>query len=110
MRLNPATPGEAAAPGAVDQADLQIVNLPPGSPNSYPARDIVDAGFLLLVRYGMIAPYHPLVVDSLRVVDATLKCDLPQGPPGSVITTMAMDSVQMGGPSTTGAWAEPGPC
>ena len=80
VRLNPAKPGEAVKPGAVDDAMLQIANQPPGSASSYPARDVVDAGFLQLVRYGILAANDPLVVDSLRVVDEILKVDTPNGP------------------------------
>lgn len=80
VRLNPAKPGDAAPPGAVDEAMLEIGNQPPGSPGSYPARDIVDPGFLQLVRYGILAADDPLVTDSLRVVDEMLKVDLPNGP------------------------------
>ncbi len=80
VRLNPAKPGEASVPGAVDRAMLYIVNQPPGAPAQYPARDVVDAGFLQLVRYGILAPDDPLVLDSLRVVDETLKVDTPDGP------------------------------
>jgi glucoamylase len=80
VRMNPARPGEAADVGQVDRAMLSIANQPPGSPSSYPARDIVDAGFLQLVRYGIIAADDPLIVDSLRVVDATLKIGTPHGP------------------------------
>jgi glucoamylase len=80
VRLNPAKPGEAAGPGQVDKAMLQIPNQPPGSPSSYPARDIIDAGFLQLVRYGITHVEDPLIVDSVRVVDATLKIDMPHGP------------------------------
>ncbi len=80
VRLNPAKPGEATRPGAVNEAQLGIGNQPPGSPASYPARDIVDAGFLQLVRYGVLAANDPLVVDTLQVVDKTLKVDTPHGP------------------------------
>jgi len=80
VRLNPAKPREAARPGEVDEAMLEIVNQPPGSPLSYPARDIVDMGFLQLVRYGVLAMNDPLVIDSLRVIDAILKVDTPCGP------------------------------
>ena len=38
------------------------------------------AGFLELVRYGVRRADDPLMVDSLKVVDAVLKRDLPQGP------------------------------
>ena len=80
VRLNPLKPGEAAKPDAVDEAMLSIVNQPPGSNPSYPARDVVDAGFLQLVRYGVFTASDPLVVDSLRVVDQILKVDTPNGP------------------------------
>ena len=80
VRLNPAQPGEVAAPGAVDTADLQLTSQPPGEPGSYPARNVVDAGFLQLVRYGILAADDPLVRESLRAVDAVLKVDTPLGP------------------------------
>ena len=80
VRLNPSTPREAAAPGAVDTAMVAIANQPPGSPAAYPARDIVDAGFLQLTRYGILKPDDPLIVDSLRVIDRALKTDMPGGP------------------------------
>jgi glucoamylase len=80
VRLNPAKPGEAPGPGAVNTAEIPLPNQPPGSPQSYPARDIADAGFLQLVRYGIMSAHDPLIVDSLRVVDATLKTETPPGP------------------------------
>ena len=79
VRLNPAKPGEVAGPGAVDQAELKMPDQPPGSPDSYPARDVVDAGFLQLVRYGIMAPDDPLILDSLEVVDQTLMKCTPSG-------------------------------
>jgi glucoamylase len=72
VRLNPVKPGEVAAPGDVDRAELQLPDQPPGAPTSYPARDVVDAGFLQLVRYGILSPRDPLIIDSLKVVDRTL--------------------------------------
>jgi glucoamylase len=80
VRLNPAKPGEATKPGAVDDAMLEIVNQPPGTASFYPACDVVDGGFLQLVRYGILAANDPVVVDSLRVVDEVLKVDTPGGP------------------------------
>ena len=59
---------------------LKIANLPSGAQNSFPAKEIVDAGFLELVRYGIRKPNDPLIVDSLKVVDAVLKVDTPMGP------------------------------
>ena len=46
----------------------------------FEAREIVDAGFLELVRYGVRRADDPLIVDSIAVVDAVLKRGLPQGP------------------------------
>lgn len=63
-----------------DRAMLMLPNQPPGVDPEIPARECVDAGFLELVRYGVREPHDPLIVDSLRVVDAVLKADLPQGP------------------------------
>ncbi len=80
VRLNPAKPGGVAAPGAVNTAELKLTSRAPGARQSYPARDIVDAGFLQLVRYGVLRPDDPLISESLRVVDAALKVDLPAGP------------------------------
>ena len=57
--------------------DVVLANQPPEGPYAYPARDIVDAGFLELVRYGVRDPHDPLIVDSLRVVDAVLKVETP---------------------------------
>jgi glucoamylase len=80
VRLNPAKQGEVASPGSVNEVELSLTSQPPGARQSYPARDIVDPGFLQLVRYGIYAPDDPLIVQSLRVVDATLKVDTPLGP------------------------------
>lgn len=59
---------------------LAIANRPPGAPWAWPAKELVDAGFLELVRYGIRQPDDPLIVDSLRVVDAVLKVETPWGP------------------------------
>ncbi len=59
---------------------LAIRNLPPGEPWEFPAKDVVDAGFLELVRYGIRKPGDPLIEDSLHVVDAALKAETPIGP------------------------------
>jgi glucoamylase len=59
---------------------LLIHNRAPGERTEFPAKEIVDAGFLELVRYGVRRPDDPIIVDSLRVVDAVLKTDTPFGP------------------------------
>lgn len=42
--------------------------------------EIVDAGFLELVRFGIKRADDPLIVKSLKVVDQLLKVDTPNGP------------------------------
>ena len=59
---------------------LTLANRPPNTQYTFPAKDIVDAGFLELVRYGIRKADDPLMVDSLHVVDAVLKVDTPFGP------------------------------
>jgi glucoamylase len=48
--------------------------------SGYNANEIVDAGFLELVRYGIRAAIDPVIVDSVKVVDAIIRKDLQQGP------------------------------
>jgi glucoamylase len=59
---------------------LVLANQRPGDRYEFPAKDIVDAGFLELVRYGIRSAHDPLIQDSLRVVDAVLKVETPFGP------------------------------
>jgi glucoamylase len=79
IRINPAV--------AIDCADedpnhgtLVLANQPPGAHFEFPAKEVVDAGFLELVRYGIRSANNPIIKDSLRVVDAVLKVDTPNGP------------------------------
>ena len=76
IRINPNTDGREDP----NTGTLTLANQPPDGPFDYPAKDIVDAGFLELVRYGVRDPHDPTVVDSLTVVDQVLKADLPPGP------------------------------
>jgi glucoamylase len=59
---------------------IHIANREPGETVDFEAREVVDAGFLELVRYGIRRPDDPLIVDSLKVVDSMLKRDTPYGP------------------------------
>src|SRR5262249_40532648 len=63
-----------------NRVSLSIPNRPPDAPLRIPAKSVVDAGFLELVRYGVLQPDDPLILDSLRVVDSMLKVDTPVGP------------------------------
>jgi glucoamylase len=74
-RIENRTPNEDPNTGT-----LVVRNRPPRSQYEFPAREIVDAGFLELVRYGIRRHDDPLIEDSLRVVDAVLKVQTPNGP------------------------------
>ena len=80
MRIRPPEKGEAYACESCGTETIRLSNRPPGSRYEFQAREIADAGFLELVRYGVRRADDPLIVDSLEVVDAVLKRDLPQGP------------------------------
>lgn len=80
MRIRPPEFGEAYYCESCGDEKLRLNNRPPGTRNTFEAREIIDAGFLELVRYGVRRADDPLIIDSLKVVDAVLKCDLPQGP------------------------------
>ncbi len=80
MRIRPPESGEAYACESCGTETIRLNNRPPGTRYEFEAREIVDAGFLELVRYGVRCASDPLIVDSLAVVDAVLKRRLPQGP------------------------------
>lgn len=80
IRITPASIHDPHPNEDPNQGMLTIANRPPGTQWQFPAKEIVDAGFLELVRYGIRRPDDRLIVDSLKVVDATLKVDTPCGP------------------------------
>jgi glucoamylase len=80
MRVRPPETGEAYACEDCGTEKIRINNRPPGTRYEFEAREIIDAGFLELVRYGVRRADGPLMIDSLKVVDAVLKRGLPQGP------------------------------
>src|SRR5205823_3901660 len=63
-----------------NQGTLRIANRPYGENAEFPSKEIVDAGFLELVRYGIRRADDPLIEDSLKVVDTLLKVETPAGP------------------------------
>lgn len=79
IRINP-----AIAIDCVDEdpnhGTLALANQSPGARCEFPAKEIVDPGFLELVRYGVRSAHDPVIQDSLRVVDAALKVETPFGP------------------------------
>jgi len=80
IRVNPISVDDLEPDENPDNKILVLRNLPPGSPAEFPARDVVDAGFLELVRHGLRRPGDPLIEESLKVVDAVLKVDTLFGP------------------------------
>ncbi|MDR3452547.1 MAG: glycoside hydrolase family 15 protein [Rhodoferax sp.] len=80
MRIRPPEKGEAYACEDCGTEILHLNNRPPGTRYEFQAREIIDAGFLELVRHGVRRADDPLIIDSLKVVDAVLKRGLPQGP------------------------------
>jgi glucoamylase len=80
MRIGPPVCDEATSREDCGNRTIRVANRPPGTRYEFEAREIIDAGFLELVRYGVRRADDPLMIDSLKVVDAVIKCDLPQGP------------------------------
>jgi glucoamylase len=63
-----------------NQGVIPIRNLSPDMPSEFPARDVVDNGFLQLVCYGIRSPQDPHILNSIMVADKVLKQELPAGP------------------------------
>jgi len=80
IRITPTLVSDPLAGEELNQGKMVITNRRPGDPFEFPANEIVDAGFLELVRYGIRKPGALLIEDSLRVVDAVLKVETPVGP------------------------------
>jgi glucoamylase len=80
IRIHPADPADPCPDEDANQGMLDLRNQPPGSHAAVPAKDVVDGGFLELVRYGIRKPHDQLIKDTLKVVDAVLKVQLPAGP------------------------------
>ena len=80
MRIRPPECGEPYAHEDCGNEKVHINNLAPNEKSDFEAREIVDGGFLELVRYGVRAPNDPVIVDTLKVIDAVLRRDTPKGP------------------------------
>ena len=80
VRINPPNPGEPFYNPEAGPGRYNIANRGPGEQYNFAANEIVDAGFLELVRYGIRRADDPLIADSLRVIDHVLKIDTPYGP------------------------------
>ncbi len=79
MRIRPPAEGEPFHNASVAPGFIRLANREPGERTEFDAREVIDGGFLELVRYGIRRADDPLMVDSLKVVDATLKYKTPYG-------------------------------
>jgi glucoamylase len=80
IRIRPPQPGEPYYQSDLGPNMVRLANRGPGERYEFEAREIVDGGFLELVRYGVRCAEDPLIVDSLKVIDKVLKVETPFGP------------------------------
>lgn len=76
LRIVPRLPDEASAR---QHGVVQVRNRPPGE-DRLQAEDLVSVDALALVRFGLRAANDPRIIDTVKVIDAVLKTDFPQGP------------------------------
>lgn len=75
VRISPPVTDAAASP---TQGWVPIKNRPPGE-NMDQAFHVISPDSLALVRFGLRAPDDPRILNTVRVIDAMLKAELPQG-------------------------------
>jgi glucoamylase len=76
VRIAPPETSEAASPAA---GFVPIKNRPPGQ-GAEPAAHLVSPDALALVRFGLRAPDHPRILNTVKVIDNLLKVETPYGP------------------------------
>jgi glucoamylase len=76
VRIAPPESAEAASPA---HGFVPIKNRPPGE-TDHPAWSIISPDALALVRFGLRAPDDPRIRNTVAVIDALLKVELPAGP------------------------------
>ncbi len=80
MRIRPPQPGDPFYNPQLPPGFLHLANREVGEQSDFDAREIIDGGFLELVRYGIRRADDPLITESLKVVDHCLKYETPYGP------------------------------
>jgi glucoamylase len=80
MRIRPPAEGEPFHNPNIPPGMINIANREPGEKVTFEAREVIDGGFLELVRYGVRRADDPLIVDSIKVADKVLKIETPFGP------------------------------
>lgn len=73
------TPPDIAEAASALQGYVPIKNRPPGDTDR-PLEQVVSPDALALVRFGLRAADDPRIVNTVKVIDAHLRCELPQGP------------------------------
>jgi len=76
VRIAPPEEDGAASP---IEGFVPIKNHPPGQ-SSQVATHLISPDALALVRFGLRAPDDPRVLNTIKVIDALLRVNLPQGP------------------------------
>jgi glucoamylase len=80
IRILPENVGDEHPAENPEARTLHIKNIAPGKQSDFPAKNVVDGGFLELVRYGIRAAADPVIVNTVKVIDAVLKVDTAAGP------------------------------
>jgi glucoamylase len=76
VRIAPPDTADGASPSS---GFVPIKNRPPGQ-TSQPAANIVSPDALALVRFGLRQADDPRILNTIKVIDAILKVDTPNGP------------------------------
>ncbi len=76
VRIAPPEVADAASPAG---GFVPIKNRPPEQ-SEVPADQIVSPDALALVRFGLRAPDDPRIVNTIKIIDALLRVELPGGP------------------------------
>ncbi len=72
-------PAEILHTRSLKDTTIHLKNLPPGQ-NSFPASDIVSCDALALVRFGLRAWNDSRILNTVKVIDMTLKTETKTGP------------------------------
>ena len=72
-------PPEADCAPSPNDGFVPIKNRPPGE-NLQSASHVISPDALALVRFGLRKPDDPKILNTIKVIDALLKVNLPQGP------------------------------
>lgn len=72
-------PRDAVGAASPKDGFVPIKNRPPGDTDR-PAEAIISPDALALVRFGLRAADDPRILNTVKAIDAELRCELPQGP------------------------------